>query len=215
VGIVGSALYLSNVPYISKNFWDQRKFNELELETIGAPASACQKVTTKPAEGNQDHEDDPNVPLTYDDAPPAFGRHYSTWEDIERKLYASGDRPPVGRLVHNLEHGFTILWFDETAAKDGKMMDDIRAIAAKFKDDGGNFRKKFKAAPWLEEDGKAFPDGQHIALTHWSAGGTGDTATGEQVGVWQYCSAPSGSALKAFMDKYPYVDSPEPGAGDQ
>jgi len=55
-------------------------------------------------------------------------------------------------------------------------------------------------------------DGQHIAFTHWSNGGTGDSATGEQVGVWQYCSEPSGAALKSFMEEYPYMDSPEPGA---
>jgi hypothetical protein len=35
---------------------------------------------------------------------------------------------------------------------------------------------------------------------------------GEQVGVWQYCSAPSGAALETFMKDYPYLDSPEPDA---
>jgi hypothetical protein len=30
------------------------------------------------------------------------------------------------------------------------------------------------------------------------------------VGVFQYCSAPSGEALEEFMKQYPYMDSPEP-----
>jgi hypothetical protein len=214
VGIVGAALYQSNVPFASKNWWDARRFAKLELAGIGAPASSCEKATTKPAEGEQDHENDLSVPLTYEDSPPAFGKHYAEWEDIERKLYAAADRPPLGKLVHNQEHGYTILWYDETAAGDDEMMDDIRAIAAKFKGDDANFRMKFKAAPWLKDDGKPFPSGQHVAFTHWSNGGTGDAATGQKVGVTQFCAAPSGEALKTFMDKYPYVDSPEPGAGD-
>jgi hypothetical protein len=68
--------------------------------------------------------------------------------------------------------------------------------------------------PWLESDGKPFPADNHIAFTHWSKGGK-DVAvqdTGKQVGVWQYCSAPSGEALEDFMLKYPYLDSPEPNA---
>ena len=51
------------------------------------------------------------------------------------------------------------------------------------------------------------PDGKHIALTHWSVG-DGE----EQVGVWQYCDAPSGEAVAQFAEDYPYSDSPEPAA---
>lgn len=211
LAIVGSALWFgSGVPYVSKNWYDSREFDKLALEEIGAPASACGEITTQPAQGNQDH-----VPagtfLVYPDAPPAFGKHYDVWDSMERKFYTADDRPDVGELVHNLEHGFTILWYDETAAADKSMMDDIEAIATKYKGTD-NLRLKFKAVPWLKKDGKPFPDGQHIAFTHWSKGGTGEGATGEQVGVWQYCSAPSGAAVKDFMAKYPYVDSPEPDA---
>ena len=75
-------------------------------------------------------------------------------------------------------------------------------------------RLKFKAVPWLssDEDGKKFPDGQHIAMTHWSNGGGGDDATDQPVGVFQYCTEVSGAALNDFMLDYPYLDSPEPGA---
>jgi hypothetical protein len=75
-------------------------------------------------------------------------------------------------------------------------------------------RLKFKAVPWLKSDGKAFPSGQHIAITHWAKeskekGGK----KGEQVGVWQFCSKPSGEALNDFMLKYDYTNSPEPAGG--
>ncbi len=68
----------------------------------------------------------------------------------------------------------------------------------------------FIAAPWTSDDGEAFPEGQHVAMTHWSAGGAGETDTAQQVGVFQYCSEASGEALQDFMDQYPQQDSPEP-----
>ena len=58
-----------------------------------------------------------------------------------------------------------------------------------------NYRKKFKAVPWTSKDGDAFPDGQHIAFTHWSKGGGDGAGHLKQVGAWQYCSEVSGEAL--------------------
>ncbi|QCX28213.1 DUF3105 domain-containing protein [Nocardioides jishulii] len=190
--------------------FSQREFKAKELSSIGAKAAdVCQDITTKPADGMMDHET-PGTPIPYADAPPAFGTHYDSWEPMQRKFYGE-DRPELGYLVHNLEHGYTILWYDETIAKDDAKLDVVKGLAAKF--DGDDMRNKFKAAPWTAEDGDAFPEGQHVALTHWSAGGTGETDTAKQVGVWQYCSEPSGEALEDFMNEYPYMDSPEPGAG--
>ena len=91
-------------------------------------------------------------------------------------------------------------------------MQTLRGITAKFTDDS-NFRNKFIVAPWTESDGDAFPDGQHLSLTHWSAGGEdAQGASDAQLGVWQYCSDVSGAVIEDFMLKYPYTDSPEPGA---
>jgi hypothetical protein len=203
--IVGAAAYQP-----IKDWYDLRSFGSQGLDEIGAPADACQEITTKKATGEQEHVE-PGTPIQYEDAPPAFGQHYNVWDTIERKLYTTSDRPDVGELVHNLEHGFTILWYDKTVADSDSMMDDLRGIASKF-DDDENYRNKFKAVPWTSEDGEAFPGDQHVALTHWSVGGTTETSGDKQVGVFQYCSAPSGAALEDFMKKYPYTDSPEPAA---
>lgn len=193
-----------------KDWWDLRSYSSAELSAIGAKADSCDDVVTKPAQGNQDHVD-VGSPLTYEDAPPAFGTHWNMWDGMDRKLYAASDRPELGELVHNLEHGYTILWYDQTVADDSDMMDDLRGIASKL-EGTDNLRDKFKAVPWTSEDGKAFPDGKHVALTHWSIGGAGESDPAKQVGVWQYCSAPSGAALEKFMEDYPYMDSPEPNA---
>jgi hypothetical protein len=207
--ILGAAIFP-----IAKDKWDARKYSGKDVAEIGAPASTCQDVETKKADGNQNHVPYP-TPVTYTTAPPAFGPH---WNEpgvapaaFSRKLYTD-DRPALESLVHNLEHGYTILWYDKTVADDQDAMDELEAIADNFAG-GDNQRDKFIAAPWTSEDegGKKFPEGQHVALTHWSVGGAGDQATAkDQVGVFQYCSQVSGAALDSFMKDYPYLDSPEP-----
>jgi hypothetical protein len=186
------------------------KFSSKPLDQIGAPASACQPVTTKPATGQQQHLAD-GAPVTYTDAPPAFGKHYATPDGMARKFYTADDRPALGTLVHNEEHGYTILWYDASVAKDTTKMDQIKAIADKFAGTS-DLRDKFKAVPWTSSDGSPFPSGQHVAFTHWSVGGTQSAAAGspKEVGVWQYCSDVSGDALQTYMDDYPFSDSPEP-----
>ena len=209
--LVGGTLWFSSaVPYVSQQWWDNRQFETLSVDQIGAPASSCGEIITKAATGNNDHTPE-GTPIDYPDSPPAFGTHWDIWEEMDRKSYTAEDRPGLGKLVHNLEHGYTLLWYDETLAADAAAMTDVKAIADKYRGTD-NLRLKFKAVPWLAEDGDPFPDGQHVALTHWSNGGVGEDATGEQEGVWQYCSAPSGAALKDFMETYPYLDSPEPNA---
>jgi Protein of unknown function (DUF3105) len=212
--IVGSAWWVSGLP-LSPQWFAERKFQSLNLDEIGASASACQKVETKSATGSSEHVPT-GTPVPYKDSPPAFGPHWNepgtAPAPIDRHLYTT-DRPELESLVHNLEHGYTILWYDDSIADDDEAMSQLSAIADKFTDDS-NFRNKFIAAPWTSDDGDAFPDGQHVALTHWSAGGE-DAAQGStdaQVGVWQYCSDVSGEALEDFMLKYPYTDSPEPAA---
>ena len=178
------------------------------LADIGVSASeaGCQDVITKKATGTQDHKE-VGTPIAYPDAPPADGPHYPTPASIERKFYTAKDRPEVQYLVHNLEHGYNLLWYDETVAKDKKQVADLKAIAAKYT--GAKPSDKFIVAPWTSEDGKKFPSGTHVALTHWSVGGDAND-TSKQKGVWQYCGKPSGEVVTKFVKDYPYTDSPEP-----
>ena len=199
-----------------KNAWDLRAYSDQALSDIGAPASVCGKIATKPADGNQEHVGD-GVQVTYENAPPAFGSHWNNQEapaGMSVKLWKEGDRPELEALVHNLEHGFTIVWYDESVADDAGAVTELEAVGKKFPGTT-NFRYKFYAAPWTSEDVEesgAFPDGQHIAMTHWSAGGAGETDPAKQLGITQFCSEFSGEALDEFMKKYPYFDSPEPDA---
>ncbi len=203
--IIGAAA----IPLLRKNAQQAKPLAELG---VSASSAGCQKIVTRKATGNQDHKPEGTV-IDYPDAPPAFGPHYPTPAPLTRKFYTAKDRPRIESVVHNLEHGYTLLWYDDTVAKNKDQLAVVKAIAAKFK--GTKQTDKFIALPWTAKDGKAFPSGTHIALTHWSAGGAAASAAGEvaqQKGIWQYCARPSGETVTTFTKDYPYSDSPEPSA---
>ena len=203
VGIVAAAAFGPIMDSIRTS-----KYSGKPLTGIGSPASVCQKVTTKPADGQQQHLPD-GSPVSYPDAPPAFGKHYLTPDAMARKFYTSQDRPALGTLVHNEEHGYTIIWYDDTAAKDKTEMKNIEAIAKNFQDD----QQPVIAAPWTSEDGKAFPDGKHIALTRWTADPDKPTDEAKQRGNWQYCGATSGKVVADFVNNWSSDEAPEPDGG--
>lgn len=35
----------------------------------------------------------------------------------------------MGELVHNLEHGYYILWYDDTVLEDAELLGQVRALA--------------------------------------------------------------------------------------
>ena len=197
---------LAAIPLLKQN-----NLTSGDLASIGASekAAACSPIQTKKANGNQQHKPQ-GTPISYDDAPPAFGPHWPSPAPFERKFYTAGDRPEVEFLVHNLEHGYSLLWYDDTIAKNSDQLAVVKAIAKKY-EGSQKLTDKFIAVPWTSKDGKAFPGGKHVALTHWSAGGD-PSDVAKQKGVWQYCGDPSGEVVQKFMKEYPYSDSPEPQA---
>ncbi|MET3963001.1 hypothetical protein ABIE44_002935 [Marmoricola sp. OAE513] len=207
--LIGSAAFVA-----IKDSRDKDALAKKKLASIGKTESAagCDPIKTTKTDGQQNHIPD-GTPITYNDAPPSFGNHRPSPTAFGRPFY-SADRPEVAALVHNLEHGYVIAWYDETAAKDDKQMDQLKAIAEKFQ----NAQGRFIAVPWytkehdgLPADGKAFPDGKHIALTRWSADAENPGDTSKQAGNWQYCTSVSGGVMDAFFNKYTNEQSPEPG----
>ena len=77
-------------------------------------------------------------------------------------------------------------------------------------DKPGGQATRLTTAPSSETFPRFSPDDQTVALTHWSAGGIGETDPAKQVGVWQYCAEVSGEAVETFVRDYPQQDSPEP-----
>ncbi len=125
-----------------------------------------------------------------------------------RRSSTRDDRPPVPNLVHNLEHGYTILWYNEATAKDKDQVALIEKLSKAKMPDSSN--GKFIAAPFRAADGAAWPAGKNIAFSHWSGNAQGQTTA---FGHRQFCGSLSGEALKQFMDKYPSTDAQEPNGG--
>lgn len=202
IGLLAAAV----IPFL-RDRAEQREAAGTPLGEIGASAAdaSCDDVGEQAASGNNEHLTI-GEPIDYDAAPPSSGPHWANFlqgSEI-RSLYTADDRPEVERLVHSLEHGHTVLWYDDTVSPDSDAYADVSAIAGKF--DGET--DKFIAAPWTSDDGDPFPEGKHVALTHWTGGGD----SGDQLGITQYCGAPSGAVVEQFMDDYPASDAPEPNA---
>jgi hypothetical protein len=206
VGLLAAAL----IPYINDKR-EQSKIANTKVENLGAKASSasCDEVITKEPKDTEKSGTPGNhvatgTKITYAYAPPAFGPHwpnYLTGPEI-RDFYSPDDRPELERMVHSLEHGHTFIWYDDTIKSGSDEYKDLQAIADKYSDS----TTYVNVVPWKSTDGDAFPDGKHIALTHWTADGD------KQTGVWQYCGKPSGEVIKSFVKKYPSTNAPEAGA---
>ncbi len=165
-------------------------------EGANTAEAGCDAIMTDAAKGVSDHVK-AGVRVNYEAVPPSSGQHFEYALTVSRRgFYTPKDVPSVEQLVHNLEHGYTIAWYDP-AMPDGEK-GTLEDIAADIRSD--NSTRKFIAAPWDVTRG-AFPAGKTLALTHWGS---------QDKGYRQFCGKVSGAAITAFMEKYPAADSPEP-----
>ena len=174
-----------------------------DMTRIGAQpaAAACDAVTSEAATGSLIHvgpgtEQPDKVRVQYATVPPSSGEHYVQPAFPASAFYSAQDRPELETLVHNLEHGYTVLWYSsKTPADQVEQIRRIADLARQESSTGG----KFIAAAWDDSRG-ALPAGKNVALSHW----------GKTQGHRQLCGSVSGAGVKAFVDQFPYTDSPEP-----
>lgn len=77
------------------------------------------------------HEDE-GTPIQYNSNPPVGGRHYPVWVE-EAGLYE--EIIADGYLVHNLEHGYVIIWYGCDQLSDAEcetLKDDIQSVIDYF-----------------------------------------------------------------------------------
>ena len=174
---------------------------------VAASAASCDAPTDDKAGASQNHQPD-GTDIKYEVSPPSSGPHYATWAPFDKKFYTADDRPPVPNLVHNLEHGYTILWYNEATMNNQEQVDLIEKISKAKLPEASN--GKFIAAPFKSTDGAAWPAGKNIAFSHWSGNASGQTTA---FGHRQFCGSVSGEALSQFIKKYPAMDAQEPNGG--
>ena len=133
--------------------------------------------------------------------------HYDQPAVGDRRFFTAADRPKMEILVHNLEHGYTVLWYDESAGDAKKS--DLEALA-KVANRVDAASGKFIVSAWDPSYG-ALPTGKKFVLSHWSATFEADkTTVASQAGNRQLCGDLSGEVVKAFIQKFPRTASPEP-----
>ena len=87
-------------------------------------------------------------PGTYNSDPPTSGPHYA--EEADAGFYDENIYPyHAGYLVHNLEHGYVIFWYNCTVLSDSACSDLKTQIQTVMKDLGGT---KLITYPWPSLD---------------------------------------------------------------
>jgi hypothetical protein len=195
LGLIGAAA----APAIMKSINDPSK-KPVSSFGVAASAASCDPVAENAAKGTGDHVG-PNTQkanittVKYDTVPPTSGQHYEAPLGPDRKFYLVKDRPKMENLVHNLEHGYTVVWYDATVTGDN--LKALENLSEKLGDDPKT--RKFIVSAWDEAYGK-FPEGKHIGISHW----------GKDKGYRQLCGQVSGEAIGQFVEKYPQTNAPEP-----
>jgi len=194
---------------------EQNKKDEALANISGDVAAAsCDPVTNDPASGSSEHvgpgTNQPDVTkIAYSTVPPSSGKHFAVPAVDGRRVYTVADAPQIETLVHNLEHGYTILWYDRSVEKEQAAAFQALSTQVNAMKESAN---KFLISPWDPAYG-AFPAGKKYALSHWSA--DVDQASGKvanQMGHRQLCGGLNTTVVEDFVKKHPWSSAPEPGA---
>ena len=203
LAILAALLLLAGILWLTQRGEDE----STRVEALDAPAE-CGPVLRHPTEGAGAHVNK----ATYTAAPPSFGDHAPRWEVRAASFYDVQSRPAVPVLVHNLEHGYNIVWYDQTVLDDDQALRRLQAIASKYDDLDGSPdpANAIIAAPWTAADGADFPRGMHYAFTHWYADPDDRTRSrADEAGLTKYCSDISADLVHTWMADHPLAEAPE------
>jgi hypothetical protein len=178
---------------INKSRQNNKPLNEFG---VSAAAAQCDPVTNDPVDSathvgpGTGGSTESITHVNYSTVPPGGGNHFLTPEPIDRHFYTAEDRPPIENLVHNLEHGYTILWYDSTVTGD-----QLTTLGPEQPFEG--FRRQEVHRLGLGRAG-ALPDSKHavVALER-----RGDGA-GPPAAMRELCGQVSGEAVEQFMTQF-------------
>ncbi len=141
-----------------------------------------------PIEGAQ-HVPEGTDPGPYNTLPPASGKHYAS--PLQRGFYeeeAWGQVPyPEGYLVHNLEHGYVIFWYNCEVLSEEECQ-ELKAMIFEVMQNRAGY--KLIAFPYPKQE-------EPLVITSW----------GRQMRMWE----PNLEDMYAFVDAN-HNRAPEPGA---
>lgn len=101
-----------------------------------------------PEMANSSHIPQDTDPGQYNSDPPTSGPHYAN--ELDAGFYESNNyQYPAGYLVHNLEHGYVILWYN-CDLLDESTCSELKSQISSVMDELGNV--KLIAYPWVSID---------------------------------------------------------------
>lgn len=171
-------------------FGQRDRADEIPMEQIGmtsAEAAGCDAPKDEPlGEGATDEAIKHTTSrVEYAVAPPSSGMHNPTpLPGGNKSFYSRDDNPAPEQAVHNLEHGYVVVWYDNKATD--QQVDLLRRV-------GDAAERKLLILPWTRND---FPDDKHIVLTSWT--------------IKQSCRDVSGAVIKKFFEDYGGAKSKAP-----
>ena len=183
-GLIGGSVYFS---VKSKN---KTKPSALTAIGVSKDEAGCLDVKEDPipkdATDATKHTARDGDHVDYTLSPPTSGRHNPTpLPGVGvKKFYTREENPPPERAVHNLEHGYTVVWYDKTVSAETIEL---------LKKAGESGTPKLLLVPWDRAD---FPDDKHIVITSW--------------GQREQCSNVSGEVIQAFVDEHGGANSKAP-----
>ncbi|HVL65141.1 MAG TPA: DUF3105 domain-containing protein [Actinomycetota bacterium] len=81
---------------------------------VAAQEAGCGEIQQPPEAESANHVED-GTPVNYASNPPTSGDHYAQPADARFYPPESVGNPPAERVVHNLEHGQIVIWYDPAA----------------------------------------------------------------------------------------------------
>lgn len=151
----------------------------LDLATLGVKKAdaKCGEVQVASTPPGGQHVD---ATVQYPTTPPTGGDHSTVTAPGNRNFYDKDEAAEPERLVHNLEHGYIVVWYDDQAS-DGEI-NLLRQISKNVGDAGQSYGRKFIVAPYTRGN---FAEGNNVGITAWGAS--------------QLCEKVSGEVIKEFV----------------
>ena len=180
IGLIGASVYFG--------MQGGGGLTETALRNVGVTAelAACDEPHAEdiPKEAQDDAVKHTNDRVEYPVVPPSSGRHNTQWLPVGKRFYSRTDAPPPERAVHNLEHGYVVVWYDSKVTEEQVQQLEQAAEGAEG---------KMLFIPWTRGD---FAGDKHIVLTSWAQK--------------QSCGEVSGEAIQKFQDDFGGLKSKAP-----
>jgi hypothetical protein len=201
-GVLALAIIGGSVFAVQRTEANKPENKELASFGVSAADAACTDVIEDKPKSEDINNHVPPVDaqgnvtvVSYETTPPSYGPHFGAPAPFEREFYTDRDRPAMEELVHNLEHGYVVVWYDPSLP--AEQIDDLRGVVANLR--ANQETQKIIASAWDPAYG-TFDDDAKVAMSHW----------GRENSARQLCGAVSGEVIGAFANEHPPTESPEP-----